>query len=337
MKNKFIITQNEISGYAGAKKLYSVTRDNLPLYLQIRTLLESGKQSEALKLFPKHVAKIKPMRLPKGFTLSHKTQKLSYNRHIWPKMYELAQTVADDPNWNAYFPKFLLKLRELKKCDRDMLTEFLLLNKDAIAFDKAGNLLTWKRVNQDLTSLHKNRDGSSFNNIIGKKSSMPRESVVRNPEVHCAPGLHVCSFHYLEQWHPGYPTVLLLCKVHPKDVVSVPRDCSQAKLRVCAYTPVAQMEDPSTQSAKAKTREIKNPKGEFNMSVLAKAINILQKSPKAVDVAIIAKNLNLGTQQTAELLKILSGLSSVKLIVPKKWNSDSTIKASVRRGNKCAK
>ena len=337
MKTKFVITHSEISCYTGSKKIGSVTRDNLPIYLQIRTLIEAGKKEEALKLFPKPVSKIKPLKLPKGFTMSAKTKKLSYNRHVWPKMYELAQTVADDANWNAYFPKFLLKLRDLKKADRDMLTEFLLQNKDAIAFDKDGNLLTWKRVNTDLTSLHKNADGSSFYNTIGKKSSMPRESVVRNPHEHCAPGLHVCSFRYLEQWGVEDNTVLLLCKVQPKDIVSVPLDCRLAKLRVCAYTPIAKMDDPSTAAAKAETKAIKNPDVGVRMSILAKGINILNSAKEAIDINDLSAQLGLKPEEATELLKVLSGLSAISISIPEKWTATSKIKVSVKKGKKCRK
>lgn len=60
--------------------------------------------------------------------------------------------------------------------------------------------------------------------------SMPRNMVDDNPNRTCSNGLHVCS-----QKYGMYGTRLLLVAVDPADVVSVPNDYNQAKMRVCKY------------------------------------------------------------------------------------------------------
>lgn len=60
--------------------------------------------------------------------------------------------------------------------------------------------------------------------------SMQRNLVDDNRNQTCSKGLHVCS-----QKYPKYGQRLLLVKINPADVVSVPTDYSQSKMRVCAF------------------------------------------------------------------------------------------------------
>lgn len=69
-------------------------------------------------------------------------------------------------------------------------------------------------------------------NRVGSVISMPRSAVQFDPKVGCAQGLHVGTRDYAVQWAP----ILLLVKVNPRDVVSVPYECESQKMRVCEYT-----------------------------------------------------------------------------------------------------
>ena len=72
----------------------------------------------------------------------------------------------------------------------------------------------------------------SIPNKVGSVISMPRSAVEYDPEVGCAVGLHVGTRDYAVNWAP----ILLLVKVNPRDVVSVPYECDSQKMRVCKYT-----------------------------------------------------------------------------------------------------
>lgn len=63
--------------------------------------------------------------------------------------------------------------------------------------------------------------------------SMPRSEVESDSNIHCSHGLHVGTYDYAKDFSRG---VLLVCKVNPRDVVSVPSDCGGEKLRCCEYT-----------------------------------------------------------------------------------------------------
>ena len=69
-------------------------------------------------------------------------------------------------------------------------------------------------------------------NKVGSVISMPRSAVQYDPEVSCSVGLHVGTRDYAVSWAP----ILLLVKVNPRDVVSVPYECDSQKIRVCEYT-----------------------------------------------------------------------------------------------------
>lgn len=78
-------------------------------------------------------------------------------------------------------------------------------------------------------------DGVEFNgkipNKVGSVIEMPRSAVQKDPSVGCSVGLHVGTRDYATKWAP----VLLLVKVNPRDVVSVPYECESQKMRVCRY------------------------------------------------------------------------------------------------------
>ena len=81
------------------------------------------------------------------------------------------------------------------------------------------------------------RTGTIRNNV-GDKPSMPRRLVDDNCGQACGSGFHCGSFQFAND-HGG-ATPMVLVKVHPKDVVSVPTDSGCQKVRVCDYEVVAE-------------------------------------------------------------------------------------------------
>ncbi len=68
-------------------------------------------------------------------------------------------------------------------------------------------------------------------NSIGSIIEVPRRAVDDNRENECSHGLHVGSLDYAKSW----ATKVVVVKVDPADVVSVPKDCSCQKCRVSKY------------------------------------------------------------------------------------------------------
>jgi acyl carrier protein len=101
---------------------------------------------------------------------------------------------------------------------------------NGITITEDGHLLAFKRVNHEFKSFY---DGTT-DNSIGTTPSLPRNKVDDRSEVTCSHGLHFCSQAYLPHYHGGQGKVLLL-KINPRDVVSIPTDYNNAKGRACAY------------------------------------------------------------------------------------------------------
>lgn len=110
-----------------------------------------------------------------------------------------------------------------------------------------GCFLAYKAVRNDYTDIYSGK----FDNSVGKVVSMVRNQVDDNYGRDCSNGLHVGALDYVVGYGhfvKGQPVVeggnrLLLVKVNPKDVVSVPKYEGHTKMRVCEYTVVSEIKD----------------------------------------------------------------------------------------------
>jgi hypothetical protein len=66
---------------------------------------------------------------------------------------------------------------------------------------------------------------------IGDVVEMPRSEVEFNPSVGCSTGLHAGTFDYSGK----YGNTRVRVAINPRDVVSVPTEHNEAKIRVCRY------------------------------------------------------------------------------------------------------
>jgi hypothetical protein len=115
------------------------------------------------------------------------------------------------------------------------------LEKAQMPIDPDGDVYGYKKVNSNFTSIH---DGRTLNSV-GSIVEMERNKVDDNRSRTCSSGLHVCSKNYLPSF--GSTSVggarVVLVKFSPSDVVSVPSDYNDAKLRVSRYYVVSDVTD----------------------------------------------------------------------------------------------
>lgn len=125
---------------------------------------------------------------------------------------------------------FWKKLRKNPSANsKEQLYGFLELNHHPITSE--GNFIAYKKVDRQGNKLVDNYT-KKLDNSIGKIVSMPREQVVEDKNQTCSRGLHVAAWQYAT----GYAgTVLIEVIVDPTDVVSVPVDYNNQKMRVCRY------------------------------------------------------------------------------------------------------
>jgi hypothetical protein len=84
-------------------------------------------------------------------------------------------------------------------------------------------------VRDDYKDVHSGK----FNNKPGEVNEMPRNQISDDPKEACHEGFHVGALSYAQTFHSGGRIVV--CKVDPENVVCVPYDESQRKMRVCKY------------------------------------------------------------------------------------------------------
>ena len=100
-----------------------------------------------------------------------------------------------------------------------------------------GHFLAYKAVRSD----YMDKYAGKFRNQVGDICEMRRAKVDDNRGVGCSQGLHAGALNYVA----GYGSVdagdkIVIVKINPKDVVSVPNDCNCEKLRTCRYEVVGE-------------------------------------------------------------------------------------------------
>jgi len=95
-----------------------------------------------------------------------------------------------------------------------------------------GCFLAYKAVRSDF----KDKWKGTFDNSVGQVCEMRRAKVDDNRKVGCSQGLHAGALNYVA----NYGSVdagdnIVIVKINPQDVVSVPSDCDCEKLRTCKY------------------------------------------------------------------------------------------------------
>ena len=78
-------------------------------------------------------------------------------------------------------------------------------------------------------------------NEVGSVIEMPRSSVQHDPSVGCHVGLHVGTYNYAKSYARG---AMLEVHVNPRDVVSVPTDSGDQKVRCCRYKVIQTLDAP---------------------------------------------------------------------------------------------
>lgn len=106
---------------------------------------------------------------------------------------------------------------------------FQFLEKNDHPITENGCFIAYKKVRADFKDVH----SGTFDNSPGNEVEMPRNQVNEDATQTCSDGLHVANFDYASHFYAG--GVMLEVEVNPADVVAVPVDYNQAKMRTCKY------------------------------------------------------------------------------------------------------
>jgi len=109
----------------------------------------------------------------------------------------------------------------------------------AIPITEKGTFLTYKKITGDWKDIYTKK----IDNSIGATVSMPRNMVNEDSSQTCSAGLHVCSYDYLPSFGSCGDDRVVICEVNPKNVVSIPADYNNTKMRCCEYKVIGEVED----------------------------------------------------------------------------------------------
>lgn len=123
---------------------------------------------------------------------------------------------------------------------------YVYLELHKLPLTKDGCFLAYKAVRRDWMDKY----SGTVSNHIGAKPNMKREAVDANADVHCSKGLHVGALAYSGPggWYWSNGDRVVICKINPRDVISVPNDHNGQKMRVCEYEVVAEYEYDLTEA-----------------------------------------------------------------------------------------
>jgi hypothetical protein len=120
------------------------------------------------------------------------------------------------------------------------------LEKGNLPITPDGHFLAYKKVRADYKDCH----SGTMDNSIGQIVEMERNDVDDNKDRTCSTGLHFCSRDYLN--HFGGERVMIV-KINPRDVVSIPSDYNDTKGRACRYEVVGEVDADKADQAFARS------------------------------------------------------------------------------------
>lgn len=203
----------------------------------------AGKKSRSKKLVKKHTIKMTKDKVTiDGEDL--KTDEKLVRSHI-------IRSIKSGVSKTVYH-KFLSKIKNNpKKYIEDELFKFLENGRFPIADD--GDFYAFKKVDYN----YKDNYTHKIDNRPGKIVTMDRKQVCGNRDITCSSGLHFASLEYAKNY---IGTKLMILKVNPEDVVSIPNDDNNQKGRCCRYKVICEISDISCLdiSTKEFLKKIKN-------------------------------------------------------------------------------
>jgi len=147
-------------------------------------------------------------------------------------------------------------------------------------------------------------------NGVGEVIEVARNGVCDDRNVHCAAhSLHIGSLDYARGWGSH----VIIVKVNPKDVVSVPNDCQAQKCRVCKFEVVADfVEEITTSVVDERGEDTVGPQAfKERNSMLDRIDAYLIKKSQEVDEVSIRQIQNIFSPNYASKVEVLDALQAL--------------------------
>jgi hypothetical protein len=148
---------------------------------------------------------------------------------------------------------FQTTLAFIKRLPDDQLRRdavFKFLETEGLTLTPDGCIMAYKGVKANFCSTMYQNNFRDLQNAVlidnyirfkpGDKPRAPLSECDRDPNVHCGRGIHVGSHSYAKSYADGAGGHMILCKIQPEDVASVPYD-SREKMRVCSLEVISDL------------------------------------------------------------------------------------------------
>jgi hypothetical protein len=227
-----LITENTIT-ITIKGQIHSIHRDNVN-YAEVKKAVREKRWEDIAEL-------VNPVLAIKNFTKG----KLSFKDGVFFYMGMPINNCLTDKMMNMMkqgFPvdpmvAFLNNL--LENPSKTAVEElFGFLSKNDLPITEDGHFLAYKKIRADYKDIH----SGTMDNSVGKVLEMPRNNVDDNRNRTCSAGLHFASIAYMPHFGSnGSGSRIVILKVNPRDVVSIPSDYNDSKGRACRYEVIGEV------------------------------------------------------------------------------------------------
>lgn len=228
-----LVTDTSISVFVDGKP-YTISKEH-PKFKEVGDALKLGDYSKIVSLMDVRQSVLKFLSLDKAFSLVGDRvtfDGFSFSDVITNKVLAMLEKGFNaEPLFN-----FLRKVRKNPSATaQDELLLFCEANKFMIHED--GDLLAYKAVRANYTDVYSGK----FSNHVGAVVSMDRSQVDDDRDRTCSFGLHFAAYEYASTFHTGGH--LMVMKINPADVVSIPSDYHNQKGRCARYEVISEVKD----------------------------------------------------------------------------------------------
>lgn len=290
----------------------TVLSSNRRIFTRIRKLLKEKEFQKAI-VEADRVASLKAKGVViKGNNVFFKGKKIpkSLSKYII--------RLTEEGRNTAVFTKFWKRLSENPSKDsREELFDFMQHNQIPLTSD--GCIICYKKVRDDYKDCH----SGTFDNSVGAIVKMKREKVDADRTVSCSSGLHAADWRYASDFQCGGR--LMLIKINPKNVVSVPLDYDAQKMRVCEYEVVAE----HTNEKELKDTIYLADKGE-KVEAEGKIVKVDNKGRISIAKSLIEK---LGCTRDGKI-RVLGNVDHAILVARKGWERRKEISSDLEEGSR---
>ncbi len=164
---------------------------------------------------------------------------IEVNNYLSRRMLELVREGFDPEIWATFMNNAYENPEDFA---REELFEWI--EKAEMPLTDDGHFLAFKKVRNNYKDVHSGK----FDHSIGCLLEMDRDLCDTNRNRTCSTGFHFCSQDYLSSF--GGDRVMVV-KVNPRDVTSIPSDYDLAKGRCCRYEVIAELTSDDAAYSKA--------------------------------------------------------------------------------------